>query len=116
MQELYFILCDAIGHHSSIIPEGSWRDGRPRPSTVRPRRVVFRELLLILHHFRINLDLDDISDHGFAGLEKIVVDEIEILAVDGRCRGNSAARIAPRIAQFRSGSINVKRDFARGSM
>src|SRR6266481_4054046 len=71
---------------------------------------------LLLHHFRINLDLDVVSNHRFTGLENIVVDQIEVFAVDGRCRGNSAARIAPRIAQFRRWAINIERDLACGSV
>ncbi len=72
--------------------------------------------LLLLHHFRINLDLDVISNHRFTRPEKVVVDQIEIPAVDVRCRGNSAARITPGIAHFRSRSINVERDFTCGSV
>src|ERR1700681_1433253 len=71
---------------------------------------------LFSYPFRVNLDLDVISNHCFPGLEKVVVDQIEISAVDGRRRGNSAARIAPRVGQFRSRSINVERDFARASV
>src|SRR5271166_324235 len=70
--------------------------------------------LLLLHHFGVNLDLDRIAHHRFAGLEKIVVDQIEILAINGGRRGNSAARITPRVDHFRRRSIHVKRDFTRG--
>src|SRR5450759_2276734 len=72
--------------------------------------------LLLLYDFRVNLDLDVISNHRFSGLEKVVVDQIEILAVDGRRRGKSASRIAPRVGQFRRRSINVERDFVRSSV
>src|SRR5271166_4531905 len=72
--------------------------------------------LLLLHHLRVNLNFNHVAYRRFTGLEKIVVEQIEILAVDGRGRGKSAARIPPRVGHFGSRSINVESDFESGSV
>jgi len=48
--------------------------------------------LLLLYDFRVNLDLDVVPNHRFTGLEKVVIDQVEIFSVDGCGRVNSIPR------------------------
>ena len=67
------------------------RDGTTCRAQNCPAVSGFGELLLLLHQFSVNLNLDVVADHRFAGLKHVVVNETEILAIDSGCCRNSAA-------------------------
>src|SRR5271154_3955389 len=119
MQKLQFVFCDALGHHVLMILESSsWAepalglDGAERGPT-QSNNPLF---LLLFDQLCVDLDFYRVANHCLAGLEEVVVDQIEIFAVDGRGPRDSATQVAPRVGDCRRRSVNVERDFARSSV
>src|ERR1700674_2142899 len=64
-----------------------------------------------LQHLNIERDGHAIADHRFSGSQHRVPNQAEILAIDLRGGGDSAAGIAPGILDRRCGPIHVKGHF-----
>ena len=77
---------------------------------------VLSAVLLFSRHFNVDLNLHVITDDCFPGFEQVVPDEAKVLPIDGGGGGETTTRIAPVVANLRSGAVEVQSDFASGAV